>query len=238
MTVAPGATALPESSMALGRLLLVEDSRIFADLLADRMRAEPGVEAVDVASTLSEARADTRRARPDLVLLDFHLGEESGLDLLEELDRMAAPPRVLMLSGDDRPEHVLRALRAGAQGWVTKTAAFDVLMQAIGEVVRGNMYLAPQALGPVLRRMLDRGRGERGFVDDLSPRQLEVLRCVVAGMSRAECAERLHLSINTVRTHMQLLLRRAGVHSTLGLASLARDLGVVGIDDVTTPDDG
>lgn len=215
------------------RLLLVEDSRIFADLLADRIRAEQGIAEVDVACSLSEARANLRRALPDLVLLDLHLGDELGTDLLEELRLLVPPPRVLMLSGTDSAQQVVDALRAGADGWVAKTADFDVLMHAAGEVLNGNMFLAQPALGPVLRFLLDRDSAEPSFVDGLSPRQLEVLRCIVAGMSRAEAAERLHVSVNTVRTHVQVLLKRADVHTTLELAALARDLGVTGVDDPT-----
>jgi two-component system nitrate/nitrite response regulator NarL len=223
---------VPDPGLGRVKLLLVEDYRIFADLLADRMRQEANVGRVDVASSLSEARVNLRRSRPDLVLLDLNLAAgEVGLDLLDDLARMAHPPQVLMLSAIEGVEQIVRALEAGAEGWVSKTAAFETLMLAASEVLRGNMYLAPSALGPVVRHLLDRHRVGGSFVDMLSARQLEVLRCVIAGMSRAECAERLHLSVNTVRTHVQVLLKRADVHSTLALASLARDLGVRGIDD-------
>ncbi len=229
---AGAAEAVPEvTSSPRRRLLLVEDSRIFADLLADRIRGEPGVAEVSVACSLSEARANLRRARPDLVMLDLHLGEELGTDLLAELRLLDPPPRVLMLSGTDSARQVVDALRAGADGWVAKTADFGVLMLAADEVLQGNMFLAQPAVGPVLRFLLDRDVAGRTFVDGLSPRQLEVLRCIVAGMSRAEAAERLHISVNTVRTHVQVLLRRADVHTTLELAALARDLGVTGVDE-------
>ena len=217
-------------------LLLVEDYRIFADLLAERMRAEEGVCAVDVASSLNEARANLRRSRPDVILLDLNLGGEEGLDLFDDLARMPDPPRVLMLSGVDSAEQVARALGAGAEGWVSKTAAFETLMYAAREVLGGNMYLAPPSLAPTLRYLLKRSQTEQSFVDQLSDRQLDVLRCVVSGMSRTECAERLHVSVNTVRTHAQQLLKRAGVHSTLALASMARELGVRGIDEVPADD--
>lgn len=226
---------LAETDGFRGRIMLVEDSRIFADLLADRIRAQHGVVGVDIASSLDEARANIRRARPDLVLLDLNLGGESGLDLLADLEGLAVPPRVLMVSGISNTDQVVRALRAGARGWVSKTDSFDDLTFAAGEVLRGNIYLAPAVLAPVLRRLLSRDSAEESFVDSLSARQLQVLRCVVAGMSRAECAEHLHLSINTVRTHVQVLLKRADVHSTLALASLARNEGVGAIDDVPEP---
>lgn len=213
------------------RLLLVEDSRIFADLLADRMRGEEGVTDVDVASSVAEACTHLLRHRPDVVFLDLHLVGEVGLDLLPHVRVMEDPPGVLMLSGAHDTRQVVGAFAAGADGWVDKTERFDTLMGAAHEVFRGNMYLTPGALRPVIQYLLGRDRGAESFVDTLSARQLEVLRCLVSGMSRAECAQRLHLSVNTVRTHVQALLKRADVHSTLALASLARSHGVRGIDE-------
>ena len=215
-------------------LLLVEDHRVFADVLAERIRAQPGVRRVEIAGTLSEARASLRRSQPDLVLLDLQLGGELGTDLLDDLAQLADRPHVVMLSGMENTSQVVDAFVAGAEGWVSKTADFDSLMFAANEVVRGHMYLAPASLRPVLEHLLGqretRASGN-SFVEGLSTRQLEVLRCLVSGMSRAECAQRLHLSVNTVRTHVQALLKRADVHTTLALATVAREAGVRGIED-------
>jgi len=215
------------------KVLLVDDHRIFAEALASRLQAEQSIDRIDIACSLSEARAYIHRSCPDLVLLDFQLADEVGLDLLADLDRLPERPFVLMLSGNDRAQLAVQAFEAGAQGWVSKTAPFETLMFAAGEVVHGRMYLARASLKPVLHYLLQQGtsKAEPSFVDDLSARQTEVLRCVVSGMSRAECAERLNLSVHTVRTHVQQLLKRADVHSTLALASRARGLGVRGIDD-------
>lgn len=224
-------------------VLLVEDHRVFADVLAARLRDEAGVGAVVVATSLGEARANLRRINPDLVLLDIELDGEDGLDLLADVQALPDPPNVLMLTGLDGAGRAVQAFRAGAEGWVSKTASFETLLFAADEVVRGHMYLAPPELRPVLRYLLDRTGDEEvqpSFVETLTDRQVEVLRCVVAGMSRSECAAYLHLSVNTVRTHVQALLKQADVHSTLALATLARRVGVrainepVGIEEVTT----
>jgi DNA-binding NarL/FixJ family response regulator len=212
-------------------LLLVDDSRVFAEVLASRLRADASIKEVWTAFSLAEARASLQHSRPDLVLLDLQLGEDSGLELLQDLTLMPGAPRVMMLSGADSTQQVVQALDAKADGWVSKTARFETLMDAVHRVARGDMYLAPPSLGPVLRHLLSRDRVDQSFVDALSARQLEVLRCVVAGMSRLECAGRLHVSVNTVRTHVQALMKRADVHSTLALAAVARDVGVRGIDE-------
>jgi two-component system nitrate/nitrite response regulator NarL len=95
------------------------------------------------------------------------------------------------------------------------------------------MYLYPPSVEPVIRRLLDERGANRAptFVDDLSTRELEVLRCLIAGMTRAEVAQRLFISPNTVRTHVQHLLSRARVHSTVALVAAARSAGVGSVDD-------
>jgi DNA-binding NarL/FixJ family response regulator len=219
-------------------ILLVDDHRVFADVLAMRLRAEPAVTAVEVAYSLSEARSAVTRFQMDVVLLDYQLAEDCGLDLLDDIDRLSDRPDVLMLSGLTDADRIVDALAAGVQGWVTKDATFEHLVVATGEVLQGHMYLSPPTVKPVVQQLLNEARGPRGepsFLDDLSRRELEVLRCLVSGMSRSEVAAYLYLSVNTVRTHVQHLLHHAGVHSTLALVALARDLGVPGIHEQRLP---
>lgn len=232
MRADPGAVARVSDQRQI-KLLLVDDHKIFADVLAVRMQSEQIVESIRIACSLNEARADLRHVRPDLILLDLRLNDEVGLDLFTDLREMTHPPDVLILSGTEGARWTVEAFRAGAQGWVNKTAPFETLMFAVAEVLRGNMYLAPPTLKPVLLYLVAHTAAQvvrPSFVDDLTQRQTEVLRCLVEGMSRAECAARLHLSVHTVRTHVQHLLKAADLHSTLALAARARELGVDGID--------
>jgi DNA-binding NarL/FixJ family response regulator len=212
-------------------VLLVDDHRIFAEVLALRLEAESVVSRVERATTLRAARVLLSGWRPDLVLLDFHLGRESGVDLVREL----APdgPAVIMVSGDGDAGGIIDAFEAGAQGWVPKCSPVAMLLAATEVVADGNLFLPPALLRPVLHQLLRDHRADTQpcLLDDVTPRELEVLRCLVAGMSRAEVASRLFLSTNTVRTHVQNLLRRAEMHSTLTLVAAARDLGVSAIDE-------
>jgi len=213
-------------------LLVVDDHRLFADVLAARLQREPGVLEVTSAYSLDEARVVARRARPDVVLLDYHLTGELGTGLIADLQELPNPPAVLMLSASEEPGDVIDSLGSGAVGWVVKGTQVDVLMSAIGEVLHGRTYLYPTTVGPVVERLLQRTctRPEPTFVDSLSERQLEVLRCLVAGMSRAEVAQRLFISANTARTHVQNLLQATGEHSSLALVARARSVGVAPID--------
>jgi two-component system nitrate/nitrite response regulator NarL len=214
-------------------VLVVDDHRIFADVLASRLVQEPGVREVTPAYALDEARVLARRMQPDLVLLDYHVKDEVGTTLIPELRALDSAPAVVMLSATDEPQAVVDSLESGASGWVMKGARVEVLMQATDDVLNGRMYLYPTTVRPVVERLLRQSRPTRqpSFLDQLSARQVEVLRCLVAGMTRAETAQRLYITANTVRTHAQALLRAADEHSTLALVARARQLGVVGIDD-------
>jgi two-component system nitrate/nitrite response regulator NarL len=215
-------------------VVLVDDHRLFAEVLGMRLRAEPGIAGVEPAYSLGAARALVNKLRPEVVLLDYDLGGECGLDLLDDLERLDPRPRVVMVSAGDDPSTIISALRRGVDAWVTKDADLEVLVHATSEVLAGRMYLPPAALRPLLGRLLNGpvgGAAEPSFVAMLSAREVEVLRCLVAGMTRAETAQRLFISTNTVRTHVQHLLQRAGLHSTGPLVAAARELGVRGIDE-------
>jgi len=219
-------------------ILLVDDHRIFAEALAELLEAEPGIGQVRLASTLDSARALLNSARPDLVLLDLTLAEESGLDLLRELAADDRSPDVIILSGSTEPALIINALEVGAKGWLSKTTRMTALVTALWQVIDGQMYLAPATLRPVLLQLLTavhNRRASSSFVDNLTPRELEVLRCLVSGMTRAEVAQHLFVSTNTVRTHVQSLLRRSDQHSALALVAFARSLGVKGIDENDDP---
>jgi two-component system nitrate/nitrite response regulator NarL len=215
-------------------VLVVDDHKMIADslrlrLLAARSRAR-AFGPVSTAYTLDLARASLARATPDLVLLDYHLGQQSGLDLFPALEVLHPPPVTLMLAASGDPMEVIEGL-IHAHGWVSKGAPFEQLLLAIETTFVGRTYIAPGLLRPVLDQLLiESGRvpGQSSFLVDLSARELEVLHCLVGGMTRQEVAEHLFISPNTVRTHVQSLLRRAEVHSTLALIAAARAVGVVG----------
>ncbi|MFF0294409.1 LuxR C-terminal-related transcriptional regulator [Kitasatospora sp. NPDC004614] len=152
-----------------------------------------------------------------------------GIALVGRACRAHPTLRAVMLAVADDPQRAVRALQAGANGWVARESSLGALMAVIRGVLRDETHLPPALLTGVVRELTsarrDRSESER-LVAALTPREEEVLRCMVAGLGRQAVAERLFLSPHTVRTHMQNVLGKLGVHSTLAAVAVARRAGI------------
>jgi DNA-binding NarL/FixJ family response regulator len=213
------------------RVLVVDDHRVFAEVLADHLRRTPDVTAVSVAFTVEEARQRAERQHPDLVLLDPHLDGESGLDLLHHLDLLPSRPRVLVVADLSDPSAVAQGLVLGVRGWVSKESAFDDLLSAIDAVHEGELHLPAGVWWSVVLELLSERSTrstQQAFVAGLTERQGQILRCLLVGMTRVEIAKSLHVSPHTVRTHIRDMFRIVGVHSTPHLVARARAAGGTG----------
>ncbi|SOB82389.1 LuxR C-terminal-related transcriptional regulator [Streptomyces sp. 1331.2] len=181
-----------------------------------------------------QLRADQVRVdqlRPDQVRPDQLRPTPSpdGITLLARLRRAHPGLRAVVLATADDPHRAARALHAGATGWVAKESSLARLLAVVRGVLRDETHLPPALLTGVIRELTtarrDRTESER-LVDTLTPREKQILRCMVAGLGRQAVAERLYLSPHTVRTHMQNVLGKLGVHSTLAAVAVARRAGV------------
>ncbi|MET9495011.1 response regulator transcription factor [Streptomyces sp. NPDC006552] len=240
------------------RVLVVDDHRIFAESLAAALAAEPDVEVAAAGSGPAALRCLDRGAaegrRFDVLLVDADLGAASmqgmrppavvpdgpaqeglvdGISLVAGVRSGQPAVRTVVLAECDDPRRAALALQAGASGWVAKDCSLSRLLAVIRGVLRDETHLPPALLTGVLRELTaarkHRTESER-LVESLTPREREVLRCMVAGLGRKAVAERLFLSPHTVRTHMQNVLGKLGVHSTLAAVALARRAGVGPVD--------
>ncbi|MFC7220440.1 DNA-binding response regulator [Streptomyces polyrhachis] len=160
-------------------------------------------------------------------------GPLPGISLVAQARADHPGTRIVVLAGRDDPRRAAAALQAGASGWVAKDCSLQRLLAVIRGVLRDETHLPPALLTGVLRELTAarRHRTEsEELVESLTPREREVLRCMVAGLGRKAVAERLYLSPHTVRTHMQNVLGKLGVHSTLAAVALARKAGVGPVD--------
>jgi DNA-binding NarL/FixJ family response regulator len=208
------------------RLFLVDDHSLFLSGL----RAELGAH-FDIAGEAADADAAIEGivgARPEVVLLDVHLPGGGGRAVLEAVLAVLPEVRFLAISVSDAAEDVISVIRAGAGGYVTKSIAPAELVAAIHRVRDGDAVFSPQLAGFVLDAF--RGRLAAPFdpeLDQLTPREREVLRHIARGYSYKEVAQSLHLSARTVETHVSSVLRKLQLSSRHELARWASDRRLV-----------
>ncbi|WP_433328489.1 response regulator [Spirillospora sp. CA-294931] len=211
------------------RVLIVDDHALFAEALAARLSREPDLVILPVAADGRRALALTTTERPHVVVLDMTLGAENGLDVLDRLRERHPDVRVVVLTAMSEIDAIVQAIRRGAVGWLSKTERADLVVQVIRSAARRGGWIPPDVLGEVLRRLYAGGPEPSGgarVLGELTPREREVLQCMVDGLNRVEIAERLGLSANTVRTHTQNLLAKLDMHSALEAITLAMRAGM------------
>lgn len=208
------------------RLLILVQERIFADVLATRLESEPDMEIVAALHTRAPSPHLFTGSRADVALLDGDFPGDAAFVLCEELSRCGKAPSVIILSHSSDPRRVVRAIEASAVGWVRKDESLDRLIDVIHGVARGETWLPTSDTGDVLRLLLDRPAPEQyggsQLLAALTQREREVLVCLAEGTGRRDMAEHLHMSPNTVRTHLQNLMAKLGVHSALEAVALTR----------------
>jgi DNA-binding NarL/FixJ family response regulator len=190
------------------RVVLVDDHSMFRS----GVRAELGesVEIVGEAATVGEAVATIRASKPDVVLLDVHMPEGGGLAVIAGVAADAPDTRFLALSVSDAAEDVIAVIRAGARGYVTKTISARELADAINRVADGDVVFSPRLAGFVLDAFRDSPSVSAidPELDQLTRRELEVLRLLARGYAYKEIAAELFISIKTVETHASNVLRK------------------------------
>ena len=196
------------------RIVIVDDHQIFRTGLRAELGAE--LDVVGEAATVDEAVAVVTATAPDVVLLDVHLPGGAGGGGAEVLQRLSAQPaargtRVLALSVSDAADDVVQVIRAGARGYLTKTASGAEVTAAVARVHGGDAVFSPRLAGFVLDAF-GTGGGETAAQDDeldrLTAREQEVMRMIARGYAYKEVAAELYLSVKTVETHVSKVLRK------------------------------
>ncbi len=214
------------------RILLVEDHASFRQTLASVFDQEPGFEVVLQAGTLAEARGEIDGLQADLGVIDLSLPDGEGTELIGELREANPDFAALVLTASlDRAEHA-RAVEAGAAGVLHKSADVDAILDATRRLGEGETLLSEDELIALLR-LAGQNREEeveaRASIEQITPREREVLQMLAEGLSNKEIAAKLHMSVDTERTHMMNILNKMGVHSRIQALVFATRYGLVEI---------
>lgn len=211
-------------------VFLVDDHTIVRDGLRYLLEAQKNIRVVGEASDGREAIRKVRRLRPDIVIMDILMAGLNGIEAAGQICRECPATRVIMLSMQSSSESIVRALKAGASGYLLKESAGRELVNAIHEVHAGRRYLSPKVSEQVIGACLNRAEEMRDPLATLSRREREVLQLVVEGRTSAEIADTLFLSVKTVETYRSRLMQKLGIRDIPALIKFAIQHGLTPLD--------
>jgi DNA-binding NarL/FixJ family response regulator len=213
-------------------VLIVDDDPLVRAGLAMMLGGAPDIRVVGEAGDGSEVLGSIDRHGPDVVLMDIRMPAVDGLAATEAVRARHPAPEVIVLTTFDADAHVLRALRAGAAGFLLKDTPPAQIVAAVREVARGNPVLSPAVTRRLIARVADTDADRRGVrarrrLAGLNEREREVAVEVGHGRSNAEIAARLYLSVPTVKTHVSSVLTRLDLNNRVQIALLVHDAGLL-----------
>jgi DNA-binding NarL/FixJ family response regulator len=210
-------------------VLLVDDHKIMRDGVKAILRHNEEFRVIGEAENGADAVQLTKKHRPDIVLMDIGLPGLNGIEATTEILRHCPDTRVIILSMYDDEHSVVSAIRSGARAFILKKASDTDLVDALRTVAKGGSYLSPQVSDRLLNR-IQKGDLEStapsSILDELSPRELQVLRLVAEGKTSKEIAVVLDLGLQTVRSYRKTMMKKLNVNNVAGLTQLALAAGV------------
>ncbi len=202
------------------RIMVIEDQPVTRNGLVHLIRDEPDLEVCGEAGNVTDALSAIARTKPDLVIVDFAFADGAGLQFIRNLHSSHPEVALLVFSALEETIFARRALQAGARGYVLKHSPMAVLLQAIREVIGGEVFVSPEIRGRLLSG-LARDTAGPGGIDSLSNRELEIFEMLGMGQGTREIAAALHISVSTVETHRAHIKDKLGFRNGVELVQRA-----------------
>ncbi len=215
------------------RVIVVDDDPLVRAALAMTLGPAPGIDVVGEAADGAEVLSAVDRYAPDVVLMDIRMPRVDGLTATELLRARPHPPEIIVLTTFDADEYVLRALRAGASGFLLKDTPPAEILRAVAQVAAGEPILSPSVTRQLIAHIGDTGANARrqharALLARLSEREREVAITVGLGKSNAEISGELFMSVPTVKQHVSRILTKLDLNNRTQIALLAHDAGLAG----------
>ena len=208
-------------------LVLANDHPLILDGMENLFRLEKDFKVVARCLDNQETVGALRKHKPDVLVLDIRMPGKDGLSLLREMRKEKLPTRVVLLTGALDEEGLAEAVRLGVRGLVLKEMAPKLLVQCIRQVHAGELWLEKRSVSLALEKLLQREAGQREVAQLLTPREIEIVKQVIAGLRNGEIAKRLFISEGTVKMHLHNIYQKLGVDSRIKLTRYAQEKGLV-----------
>jgi two-component system response regulator NreC len=209
------------------RVLITDDHAIVRTGLRTLLTADPSMELVGEASGGHEAIQLVEQTLPDVLLLDLSMPDLDGIEVTRAVKSRFPQLRILVLTIHEDQGLLREAIRAGASGYILKRAAESELISAIHVLMRGDMYVDPAMMRDLLGEAVAPVSNAEAVVEQLTPRELEVLKYIVQGYTNRQIGEELNISIRTVEGHRANLSGKLGLRSRVDLVRYAREHGLI-----------
>ena len=200
------------------KVLVVDDHQMFTEGLVKVLGEAADIAVVATASSVAGAYEAAKLHLPDVVLMDFELSDGDGAKATQLIKEDLPTTKVVMLTSFTDESVLVAAIEAGCSGFVTKHKAVDEVVAAVRAAFEGEALISPSMLARLLPKLR---RSSRGLGSDLTPRELEVLKLLAEGMSNSAIAEKLVISLHTVRNHVQSIIMKLQAHSKLEAVTIA-----------------
>ena len=211
-------------------VLLVEDHRLMFEGLSSLLTEYSDINVLGVATTVADAIAKASLLTPDLVLMDYRLPDGDGAQASERIRSLLPDTAILFLSADPSEASIMRAVEAGASGYVSKGASAEELVNSIRRAAEGEFLLEAATMARLLeqrRQSQQKATEQRRLISDLTPRERDVLRLMARGLDNYEISEELGIGYGTVRGHVRGVLEKLGSHTRLHAVAAARKAGLL-----------
>ncbi len=208
-------------------LVMADDHPLILDALENLFRAEKDFKVLARCVNGEEALQAVRKHKPDILILDVRMPGKGGLAVLQAMKKENLPTRVVVLTGSVDEEEVAEAIRLGVRGLVLKELAPKLLVQCIRQVHAGELWLEKRSVTSALEKLLQREAGQHEVAQILTPREIEIVKQVAAGLRNEEIGKKLFISEGTVKMHLHNIYQKLGVDSRTKLTRYAQEKGLV-----------
>ncbi len=210
-------------------IVSADDSTIMREALRTLISVDQSLQVIAEARDAKEAIKFVEKLKPDLVLMALSMPRMNEIDAIREIRKRTPETKVAVLTVHDAEEYVFEALKAGAEGYILKDATHTELLMALHSVLEGKRYLSPSISQKVVEGYIGGGKSlkSKTFLEDLTPRERQILKLIAEGYRNKEIAEYLSISIKTVEKHRANLMKKLNLHNTQAITAFAVEKGLI-----------